>query len=371
VSAVNASGAGISSAPATATPFTTPDAPTGLSVIAATSQAVLVWTTPASDGGTSITGYKVEQSTDGGTTWTSLVANTGSASTVYVVSGLTNGSAYRFRVSAINSAGIGIASTIATATPSGTATAPRSLIATASDGQVALAWVAPSSTGGNPVTGYSIEVSSNGGTSWTTLIADTASTTTSYSATGLSNGTTYAFRVSAININGVGAVSSPASAAPFTTPGQVPAITTTAGNAQVLLSWTAPTTDGGGAISGYKIERSADSGATWSTLTANTNSAATNYTASALINGTVYSFRVSAVNGAGTGTASSSETATPFAGAAAPTALSATPSSTQVVLSWTAPSATGGSAIVGYRIESTVNGGTSWSIVVADTASTK
>jgi titin len=370
VSAINASGAGISSAPATATPFTTPGAPTGLSVISATSQAVLVWTTPSSDGGTSITGYKLEQSTDGGTTWSSLVANTGSASTVFVVSGLTNGDAYRFRVSAINSAGVGTASTDASATPSGTATAPRSLTATASDGQVALAWVAPSSTGGNAVSGYFLEVSSNGGNTWTTLIANTASTTTAYTATGLSNGTTYAFRVFAINVNGIGAVSSPASASPFTTPGQVPAVTATAGNAQVMLSWTAPSTDGGGAIAGYKIERSTDSGTTWSTLTTNTNSTATNYTASGLTNGTVYAFRVSAVNGAGTGTASPDATATPFAGAAAPTALSATPSSTQVVLSWTAPAATGGSAIVGYRVETSTNGGTTWSTLVADTTST-
>jgi titin len=370
VSAVNASGAGISSAPATATPFTTPGAPTGLSVVSATSQAVLVWTMPTSDGGTSITGYKVEQSTDNGATWSTLAANTGSASTVYVVSGLTNGNAYRFRVSAVNTAGTGAVSSDAAVTPSGTATAPRSLTATAADGQVALSWVAPASTGGNAVMGYFIEVSSNGGTTWSTLVGNTATTATTYTATGLANGTTYAFRVFAINSNGIGAVSSPASAAPFTTPGQVPAITAIAGNAQVLLSWTAPTTDGGGAIAGYKIERSADSGATWSIVTANTNSAATNYTASGLTNGTVYSFRVSAVNGAGTGTASSNATATPFAGAAAPTALSATPSSTQVVLSWTAPSATGGSAIAGYRVESTVNGGASWSTLIADTAST-
>ena len=347
-----------------------PGAPTALSVIAATSQAVLVWNPPVSDGGTSITGYKVEQSTDGGTTWATLVANTGSASTVYVVSSLTNGSSYRFRVSAVNGSGVGVASSDAVAVPSGSATAPRSLTATASDGQVTLTWVAPSSNGGNAVTGYFVEVSSNGGTSWSTLIADTATTATSYTATGLANGTTYAFRVSAINVNGIGAVSSPASATPFTTPGQVPAILATAGNAQVLLSWTTPTTDGGGAISGYKIERSADNGATWSTLTNNTSSSATNYTASGLTNGTMYSFRVSAVNGAGVGTASSSANATPFAGAAAPTALSAVPSSAQVVLSWTAPVATGGSSIVGYRIETSADGGSSWSTLVSDTAST-
>lgn len=66
----------------------------------------LQWTVPASDGGRAITGYAVERSTDG-QTWTLALADTGSDAVTVVVPGLTNGTAYLFRVAAINAAGRG------------------------------------------------------------------------------------------------------------------------------------------------------------------------------------------------------------------------------------------------------------------------
>ena len=75
----------------------------------------LSWRAPASNGGAAITGYRVEVSTDG-SSWSTLAANTNSTATRYSHTGLTAGSARRYRFSAINSAGTGPASNVAAAT---------------------------------------------------------------------------------------------------------------------------------------------------------------------------------------------------------------------------------------------------------------
>ncbi len=99
--------------PATAQP---PGAPTNLTATANGQTRIdLSWTAPASDGGAAITGYLIEVSTDG-SSWRDLVANTGSTGTSYSHTGLTADSARHYRVSAINSAGTGPASNVATAT---------------------------------------------------------------------------------------------------------------------------------------------------------------------------------------------------------------------------------------------------------------
>ena len=90
--------------------------------------------------------------------------------------------------------------------------APTGLSATA-DGQteIDLSWTAPSDDGGADITGYKIEVSTNG-SSWSNLVANTNSTSTSYSHTGLTAGSTRHYRVSAINSEGTGTASNKDSA---------------------------------------------------------------------------------------------------------------------------------------------------------------
>ena len=65
--------------------------------------------------------------------------------------------------------------------------------------QVDLSWTAPADNGGEAISGYKVEVSANGTTAWSDLAADTASTDTTYSHTGLAAGNTRHYRVSAIN----------------------------------------------------------------------------------------------------------------------------------------------------------------------------
>ena len=106
---------------APSTPHNRPGAPTGLTAVGNGQTRIdLSWRAPASDGGAAITGYRIEVS-ENGSTWNDLVADTRNAATSYSHTGLTAGSTRHYRVSAINSAGTGPASNIATGTTATTA----------------------------------------------------------------------------------------------------------------------------------------------------------------------------------------------------------------------------------------------------------
>ncbi len=81
-------------------------------------------------------------------------------------------------------------------------------------------------------------------------------------------------------------------------------------SSQINLSWTAPTDNGGSTITGYMIERSADSGSTWSTIVPTTGSTGTTYPDTGLTAGTTYTYRVSAINAIGTSSPSNTASAT-------------------------------------------------------------
>src|SRR6058998_2540166 len=377
VSAINSVGTGPPSTTASATTLAVaPSPPTGLAASASSSSQIsLSWTAPMDNGGSAITGYKIERSTDGGTTWSTLVANTGNTATTYSDTGLTHTTTYTYRVSAINSIGTSSASSVASATtPIAAPSLPTGVTATAaSSSQVGLTWTAPADNGGSAITGYKIERSTDGGSTWTTLVANTGSTATTYSDTGLAHGTTYTYRVSAINSIGTSSSSSITSA---TTLAVVPSSPTGLAAASVSssqngLTWTAPADNGGSAITGYKIERSTDGGTTWSALVANTGSTATTYSDTGLTHTTTYTYRISALNSVGPSSTSNSASATTLAVApTSPSAPTAAPvSSSQINLSWTAPADNGGSAITGYKIERSTDGGSTWTTLVANTAS--
>ena len=93
---------------------TAPGAPTDLSATARGSAKInLSWTAPDSS---DITGYKIESSSDAGSNWTDLVADTGNTNTAYQHTGLSRGDTRHYRVSAINSVGTSAPSNTANAT---------------------------------------------------------------------------------------------------------------------------------------------------------------------------------------------------------------------------------------------------------------
>src|SRR5690348_10343727 len=309
--------------------------PTNLAAHAvSTSQINLSWNQPANLGNLILTGYKIERSVNGGS-WYTIVSNTGSTGTTYSDTGLSPSTTYTYRVSAITILLVSSPSNTASATTASPVTVsqpPTGLTASAdSFSQITLNWNAPSNNGGSAIIGYKIARSSDGGSTWSTIVSNTGSTSTTYSNSGLSPNTTYSYRVYAINSVGT---SSPSNTASATTLIQVLAPQSPTGlsataisSSQINLSWTAPSNNGGSAITGYKIEQSTNSGSTWSVIVSNTGSTGTTYSNVGLAASTSYAYRVSAINSVGTSIPSGTASATTSAALTVPqppTSLTAT-----------------------------------------------
>jgi len=130
-------------------------------------------------------------------------------------------------------------------------------------------------------------------------------------------------------------------------PGAPTNLSATPGNAQVVLTWTAPADDGGSAVTNYSVYRSTTETGTYILIASPT---ALIYNDADLTNGQPYYYKVSAVNGVGEGPRSNKAFATPATIASAPLNLQAHPGNGFVNLSWSSPSSNGGSTIIQYNI---------------------
>jgi hypothetical protein len=292
------------------------------------------------NGGSPIKGYKIEISTDGGTTWADVVEdmevhpesgllNSAPGSEFeYTHSGLNPGTSYMYRVSAFTDAGPGHASDVATAdTDAVMPGVPTGLTATADMdmNSITLMWTAPADDGGADITSWKIEVSEDltaDPVVWTELdltvtdpdpMADPPTTMHSAVHAGLNAGATYHYRVSATNSAGTGDPSDVAMATAVDIPNAPTGLTATAdGENAIDLSWTAPESNGGSDITGYMIESSPDgTDDSWTELVANTGNTDVEHSDTGLDPGTTRHYRVSAMNAAGrTGAASDPANAT-------------------------------------------------------------
>ena len=217
-----------------------------------------------------------------------------------------------YRVAARNLAGPGPYSNTARATTDATLPGvPRRLSAEAAGtSQINLSWQAPADDGGARITGYRIEVTADGGGSWEDLVANTRSTTTVYTHSGLAPASTRHYRVSAINRIGVGDASRVAGSTTDATVPDAPTglVATAVTPTRIDLFWVAPAYNGGAPITGYRIEVS-ETGAAWADLVTNTDSRGSAFSHTGLQPGSVRHYRVSAIDRAGTGAASASASA--------------------------------------------------------------
>jgi len=291
---------------------TAPATPSGLQATAGNTQVNLAWTAS-----TSATGYYVKRATVSGGPYTQIAT---APTNSYTDTGLTNGTAYDYVVSAFNSAGQSANSSQATATPAAPLAPPATptgLNATAGNAQVSLAWSASASA-----TSYHVKRATTSGGPYTQVSAPTSA---NFTDTDLTNGTTYYYVVSALNSSGESANSSQASAtptAPLAPPSTPTGLNATPGNAQVSLTWTAST----GATS-YHVKRSTTSGGPYTQVAAPTT---TSDTDTGLTNGTTYYYVVSALNSAGESANSSQVSGTP-AGAAANVTIIVNPAVTHAI----------------------------------------
>jgi titin len=216
---------------------------------------------------------------------------------------------------------------------------------------VSLAWNLPVTNGGASVSDYLVQRSPDGQT-WTT-VDDGVSTNRSAVVGGLLPGSTYWFRVAAVNPAGAGAFTNAQSATlPRTVPA-APVLSVTPQNAAVSLAWTSPA-NGGSAVTDFVIQRSKN-GITWTTLSDGRNTKVT-YVAKYLTNGTSYRFRVAAKNALGQGAWSIVMSTTPRKPPGTPRLLTAVRGNQQVTLSWKAPLSSGGAPVTDYRIQVSLEG---------------
>jgi len=199
----------------------------------------------------------------------------------------------------------------------------------ASNGQASISFT-PGSNGGSAITGFTATCTAAGQTTRTGTGSGSP-----IIVTQLSTGVTYACSVTATNAIGTSASSgivNVTSAVAVTPPG-APAITgATPGNGQATISFTAPSNNGGAAITSYTV-----------TCGAVVSSGPTSpITVTGLINGTTYSCTAAAVNSAGTGAQSAAASVTP-----------AVVSNVNMALTSTTPTATYGAAV---KLVATVTG---------------
>ena len=349
VTATNAIGTSIASAASnTVIPSPiVPDAPAISGVVSGNAAATVSFTAPSSNGGAAITSYTATSNPEG---LTATVSQAGSGD--ITVTGLTNGTSYTFTVTATNAIGTSIASAASnTVIPSPIVPdAPAISGVVSGNAAATVSFTAPSSNGGSVITSYTATSNPEGLTA-TVSQAGSGDIT----VTGLTNGTSYTFTVTATNAIGTSIASAASSSVtPSPTVPDAPAISgVVSGYAAATVSFTAPSSNGGAAITSYTATSNPEG------LTATVSQAGSgDITVTGLTNGTFYTFTVTATNAIGTSIASAaSSSVTPSPTVPDAPAISGVASGdAQATVSFTAPSSNGGAAITSYTATSNPEG---------------
>lgn len=336
VYATNEAGSGDTTVwPTGVTPRTMAGAPTLLAVNAGDKQLSVSWRAPSNNGGSPVQSYTVTAQ-PGSVTCTAVAP-----STTCNLLGLSNGSVYTVTVVATNPAGDSLPSGALTSSPLTIPGKPTISAVEPGANNVLVRWRAPAITGGASVTNYTVVASPGGGS------CSTAGTEFFCVISGLDNGVTYAFTVTATNSAGVGAASNSYNGIPAASPGAPRNVSATPNNSGVTVTWAAPSYDGGTAVTGYI----ATVRATGDTCTVAANVFTCAFTPAngvTLANGTSYIVDVAALNNAGVSATTASNSVTPRTVATAPTQVGLTPGAGKIRVSWAEPASDGGSSVTAY-----------------------
>ena len=309
-----------------------------------TGSATVSWTAASP-----VTGYTLQQSSNGGSTWTTVYSGTATSASL---TGLANGS-YTYQVQACNDTA---GNSVCTAWAAGgtlvvthpPASAPSlSVPASSGTGSYTVSWGSVATA-----TSYMLQISSNGGSTWSTATSGSA---TSWGASGQGNGS-YGYRVQACNVGGCGPWSGTGTTTVLLPPASAPGLSVPANSStgSYTVSWGSVAT-----ATSYTLQISIDSGG-WSTVQ---SSGATSWGASGQATGT-YGYRVQACNASGCGPWSGTGTTNVLLPPGSAPSLSVPGSSTNgsYTVSWGAV-ATASS----YTLQESINGG-GWSTVQSGSA---
>ena len=352
VRATNSSGSSSWSSSSSATPDVAPGKPNAPTVTIGDQSLSVSWTQP-SNSGSAITGYDVQYKKTSESTWTAH--SHGDTTTSTTISGLDNGTSYHVQVRAYNANVKGSWSNSTTGTPNILPGTPDAPTVTRGNGSLSVSWTKPSNSG-SAITGYVVRrcsgsnCDSETNPTWTNKNVSGGSTT-STTLSSLTNGTEYSVQVAAKNTAGTGSFSSSSTGTPATTPATPSAPTVTRGaTGQLKVSWSAPSSNGGSAISSYDVGYCSTNCNTASSWTLIEDESGTNTTIGGLTNGTAYKVRVRATNDVGDSSWSSQTTGTPDTTPGAPGTPTLTIKVRSLGLSWSAAS-NNGSAITDYDVQ--------------------
>jgi hypothetical protein len=273
-----------------------PSPPTVTSSAAGDAEISLTWSAPA-DGGIAVTSYEITAAPTTGST--AVVDSVPASDLSATVTGLGVETTYDVTVTADNAVATGNPSVPISLTPIGPPSAPYGVSVKAGNRRATVRWNAPANNGGSPITSCQVipYIGSNPQKPVTV-----SPSTTSKRITGLKNGTTYTFVVTATNKVGTSRSQPSAPVTPATVPGAA-ALKGTAGKHRVTLTWTPPTATGGAPIRGYEVYM----GTSRTTITSTPvnksliRKNARSYKVTGLKNGTRYYFILKAVNAVGLG----------------------------------------------------------------------
>ncbi|HUR70093.1 MAG TPA: fibronectin type III domain-containing protein [Candidatus Thermoplasmatota archaeon] len=337
-----------------AVPLGRPDAPTGISATGLASTISVTWSAPGWTGPGQIYGYAVWGKHPADTSYT-LVGEIGNATTFLYSPPDTDW--WTFTVSALNGAGYGPNSTATVAAKAITQAAGPTLNVTNSSAPLRLTY-APGDLGGSAASGYTIFRSADG-TSWLQLAYSNSATNLTWDDANISANATYWYRVAAVTEVGNGLNSSDVSKTSMSPPWQVLGLQRSASVAGVsnTLTWSAPASNGGGAVTSYEIWRGTSAGAE----TLLDVSPTTLYTDATAASAPHLYYKVRALNAAGAGPFSASLDAGGFASAPGLTATNLTAGN--LALAWTPPADVGGDSDNvpnGYKLWRSADGGATW-----------
>jgi titin len=166
-------------------------------------------------------------------------------------------------------------------------------------------------------------------------------------AVGLNDGTTYSFRIAALNAFGTGPSSAKTGLITVGTPTAPQPISDAPGDGSAMLSWIPPAQSNGGPVQGYVVTPFVGSVASAPRSFGSTD---TSEVIGGLTNGVTYTFKIAAFNLYGTGPRSVKTTAVAVGTPTAPSLVAATPGNAQAVVSWSPPAFNNAAAVSGYVV---------------------
>ena len=332
---------------ATAKVATAPGPPTSVGTTGpGNGELTVEWTAPTDDGGSAVTGYKVQWKSGNQSFGSSRQATAGATATSHKITGLTNGTEYTVRVKAVNAVGDSAASSTATGTPSTTPGAPGNVQASG-NAELVVTWDAPTDTGGSAVTGYTVQWKS-GSQSFNTTRQATVTTTT-HTIPTLTNGTTYTVRVKATNANGDSGWTE-ITATPASGPGVGTVTPGSITQTSAVITVTIANPDTNSRTVNLQYKRNA--GTAWTGVNSkSTVSAAVTFPLSGLTGNTDYDVRASLDSTFNSGVVTATFKTSPTA-PAPPTGVGITDRGDgELTVEWDAPTDDGGSSVTGYKVQ--------------------